>query len=68
MSAVIATVSLGLHWLTLDPFLFCAHHNDRFPPGNAAQGVDDGALVGRQVGSVVVTAIDLDTDWPCECD
>jgi redox-sensitive bicupin YhaK (pirin superfamily) len=51
MSAVIATVPLGLHWPTLDPFLFCAHHNDHFPPGNEAQGVDDSALLGRQVGS-----------------
>jgi len=25
---------LGLHWPTLDPFLFCAHHDDAYPAGN----------------------------------
>jgi len=28
------TVPLGLHWPTLDPFLFCAHHDDAYPAGN----------------------------------
>ena len=51
MSKVLATVPLGLHWPTLDPFLFCAHHNDQFPPGNLEQGVDPEALAGRQAGS-----------------
>jgi quercetin 2,3-dioxygenase len=31
---VLQTVPLGLHWPTLDPFLFCAHHDDAYPPGN----------------------------------
>ena len=35
-SPVLQTVPLGLHWPTLDPFLFCAHHNDRYPPGDEA--------------------------------
>lgn len=50
-SPIRAIVPLGLHWPTLDPFLFCAHHRDEYPPGNANQGVDPSALVGRNVGS-----------------
>ena len=41
---------LGPQWPTLDPFLFCAHHDDAYPAGNAAFGpavpIDD-----RQIGS-----------------
>lgn len=33
-SAVIQTVPLGMHWPTVDPFLFCAHHDDAYPAGN----------------------------------
>ena len=33
---IIAKVPLGLHWPTLDPFLFCAHHDDRYPAGDGA--------------------------------
>ena len=48
---VIGTVPLGLHWPTLDPFLFVAHHRDRYPPGNGMLGVDQSLLLGRNVGS-----------------
>ena len=41
---------LGPQWPTLDPFLFCAHHDDAYPAGNAAFGpavpIED-----RQIGS-----------------
>jgi redox-sensitive bicupin YhaK (pirin superfamily) len=50
-SAVLGTVKLGLHWPTIDPFLFVAHHLDRYPPGNADQGIDPAALAGRSLGS-----------------
>lgn len=33
-SVVLETVPLGLHWPTLDPFLFCAHHDDAYPRGD----------------------------------
>jgi redox-sensitive bicupin YhaK (pirin superfamily) len=33
---VIATVPLGAQWPTLDPFLFCAHHDDTYPAGDGA--------------------------------
>ena len=36
-------------WPTLDPFLFCVHHNDAYPPGNAQLG-PDASLAGRQIG------------------
>src|SRR5947209_15776321 len=31
---VLQTVPLGQQWPTIDPFLFCAHHDDAYPPGN----------------------------------
>ena len=31
---VIAVVELGPQWPTLDPFLFCAHHDDAYPAGD----------------------------------
>ncbi|MGD9798359.1 MAG: pirin family protein [Acidimicrobiia bacterium] len=31
---VLQTVALGAQWPTLDPFLFCAHHDDAYPPGD----------------------------------
>ena len=47
---VVQAQLLGPQWPTLDPFLFCAHHDDAYPAGNAAFGpavpIDD-----RQIGS-----------------
>ena len=36
-------------WPTIDPFLFCVHHNDAYPRGNAHMG-PDAALTGRNLG------------------
>ena len=33
-SPVLQTVPLGPRWPMLDPFLFCAHHDDAYPAGN----------------------------------
>jgi redox-sensitive bicupin YhaK (pirin superfamily) len=33
-SPVLQTVALGPQWPTLDPFLFCAHHDDAYPAGD----------------------------------
>src|SRR3954464_14148572 len=33
-SPVLQTVELGPRWPTIDPFLFCAHHDDAYPAGN----------------------------------
>jgi hypothetical protein len=38
-------------WPGTDPFLFCAHHLDRYPPANAQQGVAEALLGGRPLGS-----------------
>ena len=46
---VLQTVPLGLHWPTIDPFLFCAHHDDAYPAGNDHLG-PDASLDGREIG------------------
>jgi redox-sensitive bicupin YhaK (pirin superfamily) len=47
---ILQTVALGPQWPTLDPFLFCAHHDDAYPAGDEqlapAVPVDD-----RELGS-----------------
>ncbi|MEP6825054.1 MAG: pirin family protein [Ramlibacter sp.] len=40
---------LGFPWATLDPFLFCAYHDDAYPKGNAAMGPAV-PLAGRDIG------------------
>jgi hypothetical protein len=40
---------LGFPWPTPDPFLFCAHHDDAYPAGNAALG-PAASLAGRDLG------------------
>ena len=37
-TSVLQSEPLGFPWPCLDPFLFCAHHNDRFPAGTAQLG------------------------------
>ena len=41
---------LGFQWETLDPFLFCVHHEDYFPKGNAQLGPDAKHFEGRHMG------------------
>lgn len=36
-------------WPTLDPFLFCVHHEDHYPPGDADMG-PAASLAGRRLG------------------
>ncbi len=47
---ILQTVGLGAQWPTVDPFLFCAHHDDRYPAGNGRLG-PDAPLAGRSIGS-----------------
>lgn len=47
---VIESVPLGAQWPTIDPFLFCAHHDDAYPAGTDQLG-PDAPLAGRQIGS-----------------
>jgi redox-sensitive bicupin YhaK (pirin superfamily) len=41
---------MGFQWETSDPFLFCVHHEDKFPKGNAQMGPDKEYLSGRSLG------------------
>jgi redox-sensitive bicupin YhaK (pirin superfamily) len=40
---------MGFAWDTLDPFLFCVHHEDKFPRGNEEMGPAV-SLKGRSLG------------------
>ncbi|MCU1392261.1 MAG: pirin family protein [Ilumatobacteraceae bacterium] len=44
------TFPLGTQWPTVDPFLFCVHHVDAYPAGNADFG-PAASLEGRTLGS-----------------
>lgn len=39
----------AMHWPTVDPFLFCAHHLDDYPAGNERLG-PRASLAGRHLG------------------
>ena len=40
----------GAQWPTIDPFLFCVHHDDAYPAGNGELG-PDASLEGREIGA-----------------
>ncbi len=46
---VLQTVPLGFPWPTIDPFLFCVHHDDAYPKANGRFG-PDAVLAGRELG------------------
>lgn len=46
---VIRIKPLGFQWETSDPFLFCVHHEDFYPAGNAQMG-PQASLQGRNIG------------------
>ena len=48
-SPVLQTVPLGFQWQTVDPFLFCVHHLDRYPAGTAEFG-PSASLADRPLG------------------
>lgn len=48
---ILRTQPLGPLWPTMDPFLFCAHHDDAYPASDGRLGVQAVALEGRQMGS-----------------
>jgi redox-sensitive bicupin YhaK (pirin superfamily) len=50
MSAVLETMPLGFPWQTVDPFLFCVHHDDAYPAGNEKLGPQT-SLAGRNLGN-----------------
>ena len=47
---VIQITPLGFPWETSDPFLFCVHHEDFYPPGNNQMGPNV-SLEGRNLGN-----------------
>ena len=48
-SPILKIKPLGFPWDTIDPFLFCAYHDDAYPEGNGAMG-PQASLAGRQIG------------------
>ena len=48
-SPILKIERLSFPWATLDPFLFCAYHDDAYPEGNAALG-PQASLAGRILG------------------
>jgi quercetin 2,3-dioxygenase len=46
---VVEVLPLGFPWPAADPFLFCVHHDDAYPPGNDAMG-PQAPLSGRNLG------------------
>jgi quercetin 2,3-dioxygenase len=47
--------NLESQWETLDPFLFCVHHEDNYPPGTERMGINPKELTGRTVGQDFVS-------------
>jgi redox-sensitive bicupin YhaK (pirin superfamily) len=46
---ILSATKLGFPWETADPFLFCVHHDDAYPAGNAELG-PAASLDGRDLG------------------
>jgi quercetin 2,3-dioxygenase len=46
---VLSVEPLGFPWQTQDPFLFCVHHDDRYPAGDDSFG-PRASLAGRNLG------------------
>lgn len=46
---ILSIQTLGFPWPTLDPFLFCVHHDDAYPIGDAKMG-PAASLAGRDLG------------------
>ena len=46
---ILKVSALGFPWETIDPFLFCAYHDDAYPAGNPQMG-PQASLAGRSIG------------------
>ena len=46
---ILHVAQLGFQWRTLDPFLFCVHHDDAYPRSNGRFG-PAASLAGRDIG------------------
>ena len=49
-TSILRIQPLGFPWATVDPFLFCAYHDDAYPQGNGELG-PKASLAGRDIGS-----------------
>ncbi|MBP6898406.1 MAG: pirin family protein [Gammaproteobacteria bacterium] len=49
-SAVLGVHPLGFPWPTVDPFLFCAYHDDGYPRGDGRMA-PAASLAGREIGA-----------------
>ena len=47
--AILNVKKMGFPWETIDPFLFCAYHDDAYPRGNEEMG-PAASLAGRNLG------------------
>jgi len=47
---IIKKTPIDFQWPTQEPFLFCVHHHDQYPPGNTNLGVDLKHFSGRDMG------------------
>src|SRR5690348_9226101 len=48
-NTILQVAPLAMPWPALDPFLFCMHHDDRYPAGNDKLGPAV-SLAGRNIG------------------
>ena len=48
---ILESAPLGPRWPCLDPFLFCAHHDDSYPASDGKMGVEAVEFEGREMGS-----------------
>ncbi|MES3001289.1 MAG: pirin family protein, partial [Pseudomonadota bacterium] len=48
-SPVLNIKPLGFPWVTADPFLFCAYHDDAYPKGDERMA-PQASLAGRDIG------------------
>ena len=49
LKPIVQIKPLGFPWDTIDPFLFCAYHDDAYPAANAQMG-PQASLAGRALG------------------
>jgi quercetin 2,3-dioxygenase len=50
-AVIINSFPLDFQWQVQEPFLFCVHHDDRYPKGNKDFAPDPSLLKGRNIGS-----------------